>query len=210
VVDNDAKAMALGEWWRGAGQGSLNVLGMVVSTGVGGGLVVDGRLLDGEHGHAGHIGHVNVLPDGPRCECGAYGCLTAVAAGTGIARRIAAALDAGARTRLEPGATATDAARAARDGDALATGLFADAASGLGRAIASATALVDLDRVVIGGSIGIEAWDLLQPGLEAELRARARIPFARNVQVMPAALRHDAGLVGAAALALRELTERDG
>ena len=71
VVDNDAKAMALGEWWLGAGRGKRNLLGMVVSTGVGGGLILDGRLVHGAHGHAGHVGHVNVAAEGPVCACGA-------------------------------------------------------------------------------------------------------------------------------------------
>ena len=86
VVDNDAKAMALGEHWRGAGQGARCLLGMVVSTGVGGGIVVDGRLLHGAQGNAGHIGHVIVAPNGPRCPCGARGCVEAVASGPSIAR----------------------------------------------------------------------------------------------------------------------------
>lgn len=202
VVDNDAKAMALGEWWRGAGRGTRSMLGMVVSTGVGGGLVIDGRLLDGAHGHAGHIGHVNVWPDGPVCECGARGCASAVASGTGIARRIAAAHEAGTATTLTRGDTAEQAAAAARRGDAFARQLFVEAGQALGRAIASAAALVDLKLVVIGGSIGLEAWDLIGPPLEEELRRRSRVAFAPDLRVTQAALGEDAGLYGAAALAL--------
>jgi glucokinase len=203
VVDNDAKAMALGEWWRGAGRGARHLLGMVVSTGVGGGIVVGGRVLDGAHGHAGHIGHVNVWPDGPRCACGAQGCLTAVASGSGIAARIRAARAEGTATALPPGATARDAAEAARRGDAFARSLFTDAGQALGRAIASAAALLDLDLVVIGGGVALGAWDLLGPHLVEELRVRSRIAFARDLRVARAALGDDAGLYGAAALALR-------
>ncbi|HKY67484.1 MAG TPA: ROK family protein, partial [Acidimicrobiales bacterium] len=83
-VDNDAKALALGEGWVGAARGARDYIAMVVSTGVGGGLVVDGRLLDGDSGNAGHIGHVIVEPDGRTCGCGAVGCLEAEASGTGI------------------------------------------------------------------------------------------------------------------------------
>ena len=202
IVDNDAKAMAFGEWWRGAGRGTRNMLGMVVSTGVSGGLIIDGKLLDGEHGHAGHIGHVNVGPDGPACKCGARGCLAGVASGTGIARRIAEAQHRGEPTGLKAGATAEDAARAAREGDALAARLFAEAAAGLGIGIASAVSLLDLDLVVIGGSIAIEAWDLIEGGLQTELRARARSAFARDVRVTRASLGPRAGLIGAAAFAL--------
>ena len=202
VVDNDAKAFAYGEWWRGAGRGSRAMLGMVVSTGVGGGIVIDGRLIDGAHGHAGHIGHVNVDPEGPVCSCGARGCLTAFAAGTGIARRIAAAKSGGVATSLDGAADAAQAAAAARAGDAFAAQLFRDAAEALGRAIASAVALLDLDLVVIGGSVALGAWDLIGEILERELRSRARSGFI-DVKVMRAALGADAGLIGAAALVYR-------
>lgn len=109
IVDNDAKAMALGEWWLGAGRGVRSMIGIVISTGLGGGLVVDGRLLDGGHGHAGHIGHVNVDPDGPECRCGARGCAGAFAAGTSIARRF--------RERTGRDASAAEVAALARSGD---------------------------------------------------------------------------------------------
>src|SRR5690349_9903272 len=87
VLDNDAKAFALGEARFGAGRGSRCLLGMIVSTGVGGGIVLDGRLLHGTSGNAGHIGHVTVAADGPLCPCGAHGCVTAYASGTGLAAR---------------------------------------------------------------------------------------------------------------------------
>ncbi len=202
VVDNDAKAMALGEHRHGAGRGSRAMLGMVVSTGIGGGLVVDGRLLHGAHGHAGHVGHAIVWPDGPTCACGARGCVTAMASGTGIAARIAAAHEQGVETALPRGASAKDAAQHARSGDAFAQTLFRDAGAGLGRAIASATALLDLDLVVIGGGVALGAWDLLFPPLDEELRERSRLAFAHDLRVERAALGEDAGLYGAAALAL--------
>nr|BFE83625.1 hypothetical protein GCM10020093_062260 [Planobispora longispora] len=84
-IHNDAVCVAAAEHWRGAGRGSSNMLGMVVSTGVGGGLILGGRLIDGGSGNAGHIGHVVVDPDGPACECGGRGCLEAVARGPGLA-----------------------------------------------------------------------------------------------------------------------------
>jgi glucokinase len=85
-VDNDAKALALGEGWVGAAKGERDYLAMVVSTGIGGGIVLDGRLLGGASGNAGHIGHMIVEPDGRLCACGARGCLEAEASGTGIAQ----------------------------------------------------------------------------------------------------------------------------
>lgn len=189
IVDNDAKAFALGEWWRGAGRGSRAMLGMVVSTGVGGGLIVDGRLLDGAFGQAGHIGHVIVWPDGPPCNCGARGCLTSIASGTGIRQR--------------GGRTAAEAAAAARAGDAIARSLFADAGTALARAIASATALLDLERVVLGGSVALRAWDLIGEAFDRELALRLSPRFSSNMRVHHAALADRAGIVGAAALVLR-------
>lgn len=201
VVDNDAKALALGEQQFGAGRGYRNVLGMVVSTGVGGGIILDGRLLHGERGNAGHVGHVVVWPEGPPCGCGARGCVEAIASGTGLARRLAEAQASGAVTALGPGATAAELAEAARAGDALAGRLFGEAGQAVGRGIASAAALLDLELVVIGGSIALQAWDLLGPSLEAEVRQSARLDFTRDLRVARATLGDDAGLVGAAALA---------
>jgi glucokinase len=207
VVDNDAKAMALGERWRGAGQGARCLLGMVVSTGVGGGIVVDGRLLDGAHGNAGHIGHVIVAPGGPRCACGARGCVEAIASGPSIARAAAAALQRGTPSALAgvTPLTGKAVAEAAQVGDPLARALFQRAGHALGRGIASAGALVDLDRVVIGGGVS-QAGPLLFDPLRAELARRARLAFTHDLPVLPAALGPQAGLVGAAALLFRRDT----
>jgi len=204
VVDNDAKAMALGEHWRGAGQGARCLLGMVVSTGVGGGLVVDGRLLPGAHGNAGHIGHVIGAASGPRCACGARGCVEALAAGPAIARAAAAAVRHGTPSALAAVTplTAEAVAAAARAGDPLARSLFRRAGHALGRGIASAAALVDLDRVVIGGGVS-QAGTLLFDPLRAELARRACLAFTRDLSVLPAALGRQAGVVGAAALVFR-------
>ena len=206
IVDNDAKALALGEHWQGAGRGSNNVLGMVVSTGVGGGIILDGKLLHGFGGNSGHVGHIIVWPDGPLCGCGARGCVEGVASGSGLARRLSDALATGARTSLATGATAVDIAAAARQGDVLASELFRTAGEGVGRGIASAAALLDLELVVIGGSIALRAWDLLGPPLEATLRASAQLDFTRAVRVVPAELGDQAGLMGAALLAFQSVS----
>jgi glucokinase len=203
VVDNDAKALALGEHWQGAGRGSTNMLGMVVSTGVGGGIILDGKLLHGFAGNSGHVGHIIVWPDGPLCGCGARGCVEAVSSGSGLARRLADALAGGAKTSLAPGSTAVDIAAAARQGDALASELLRTAGEAVGRGIASAAALLDLELVVIGGSIALRAWDLLGPPLEATLRASAQLDFTRAVRVVQAELGDQAGLMGAALLAFQ-------
>jgi glucokinase len=201
AVDNDAKALALGERWQGAGRGSDNMLGMVVSTGVGGGIILNGRLLHGAAGNAGHIGHVIVWPDGPVCGCGARGCVEGVASGSGLGRRLSEALAAGVKTSLASGASAAEIAAAARQGDGLASELFRTAGEGIGRGIASTAALLDLELVVIGGSIALNAWDVLGPPLEAELRRTARFNFTRDLRIAHAELGDRAGLLGAAALA---------
>jgi glucokinase len=205
VVDNDAKALALGERWQGAGRGSNNMLGMVVSTGVGGGIILDGHLLHGFAGNSGHVGHIIVWPNGPLCGCGARGCVEGVASGSGLARRLTEALASGATTSLAPGSSAADIAAAARQGDALASELFRTAGEGVGRGIASAAALLDLELVVIGGSIALRAWDLLSPPLEATLRATAQLDFTRGLRVVQAELGDQAGLFGAARLGLESL-----
>lgn len=194
VVDNDAKAMALGEWWLGAGKGKRNLLGMVVSTGVGGGLIVDGRLLHGGHGHAGHVGHVNVAADGAECSCGARGCAGAYASGTGLARRWLA--ETGERK------SAAEIADRARAGDERAARLYRDAGDALGRMIASVEATCDLDVAIVGGSVALRAWDLLSLPLETSLRAHSRFEFTRDIRVTLAELGERAGLLGAACLAL--------
>ena len=210
IVDNDAKAVALAERWRGAGRGARNMLGMVVSTGVGGGVILDGRLLHGEHGNAGHVGHIIVWPDGPLCGCGARGCLEAVASGTGLTRRLGVAIADGASTALQTGAPAVEIATAARTGDPLAIELMRSAGEGLGRGIASAAAVLDLDIVTIGGSIALKAWDLVGPPLAAELERSARLDFTRDVRVVQAALGDATGLYGAAALAFEHFPDVTG
>jgi glucokinase len=200
VVDNDAKALALGERWKGAGRGSNNMLGMVVSTGVGGGIILEGRLLHGQAGNSGHIGHVIVWPNGPLCSCGARGCMEGVASGSGLTRRLGVALAEGAATSLPAGASAAEIAVAARAGDALAGELFRTAGECVGRGIASTAALLDLELVVLGGSIALKAWDLVGPPLRAEVERAARLDFTRDLRVVHAELGDAAGLFGAARL----------
>jgi glucokinase len=189
-VHNDAVAMTVGEHWRGAGRGRANVLGMVVSTGVGGGLILGGRIIDGASGNAGHIGHMIVDPDGPSCECGGRGCLEAIARGPG--------LSAWAGEQGWTGETGQELAHDAARGHPVAVRAMNRAGWALGVAIASATHLCDLDVVAVGGGLS-QAGPLLFRPLEDTFRAHARMEFAREVRVVPAALGQMAGLVGAAA-----------
>lgn len=195
-VHNDAICVAAGEHWRGAGKGWRNVLGMVVSTGVGGGLILDNRLIGGSSGNAGHIGHVVVDPvNGPACECGGRGCLEAIARGPALA----AWAQAHGWRPDQPGMTARDLAGDAAQGHAVAADALRRAGWALGVAIASATSLCDLEVVMIGGGLAQAAALLFEP-LQETLAVHARLGFTRQVRVVPAALGQSAGLVGAAAL----------
>jgi glucokinase len=194
-LHNDAICMAAGEHWRGAGRGRRNMLGMVVSTGVGGGLVLDGRLINGATGNAGHIGHVVVDPTGPFCTCGGRGCLEAVARGPALA---AWAQGEGWRTG-QAAVTAKDLADDAAQGHPIGVAAMRRAGRALGIAIASAVQLCDVEVVSIGGGLA-QAGPLLFDPLEEALRTHAGLDYARNVPVVAATLGQSAGLIGAAAL----------
>ena len=190
----DGLCMALGEHWRGAGQGAAFLLGMVVSTGIGGGLVLDGAPYDGRTGNAGHVGHVVVDVDGPPCSCGGRGCVEAIASGPHLV--------AWAREQGWTGGDAKDLADAAAGGDDVAVRAFRRGATAVAAMIASVAAVCDLDLVVIGGGVA-KAGPVLFDPLHEALRGYASLSFVAGVRVVPAALGGEAGLVGAAAL-LRE------
>ncbi|HSZ37363.1 MAG TPA: ROK family protein [Acidimicrobiales bacterium] len=177
-VDNDAKALALGEGWLGAAAGYANFLAMVVSTGVGGGIVLDGRLLDGRLGNAGHVGHVIVSPDGRACRCGGRGCLEAEASGTAIA----------AITGRPPAeASAEEVERAG---------------TLVGRAIASVVNLLDLSLAVVSGSVALGYGAPFFAAAQAEMDLRCGLDFARGARVVPGGLGDAGPLVGAARVGL--------
>ncbi len=185
AVDNDAKALALGEGWLGAARGSANYLAMVVSTGVGGGIVLDGRLLDGEQGNAGHIGHVMVEPDGHPCACGARGCLEAEASGLSIERAT--------------GLPAAEAPLAVRR----RTGAL------VGRAVSSVANLLDLELVVVAGSVALGFGEVFFEAARQEITLRSRLDFSRETRIVPAGLAAEGPLVGAAAVARAALSSPD-
>lgn len=175
-VDNDAKALALGEGWVGAAQGQRNYLAMVVSTGVGGGIVLDGRLLDGAAGNAGHLGHVIVDPLGHPCACGARGCLEAEASGTAIARIT--------------GAPAAEASHAVR----VRTGRL------VGRAVASVVNLLDLPLAVVSGSVALGYSEVFLAAANQELARCARLEFARGARLVASGCGAHGPILGAAAV----------
>ncbi len=190
----DGLCMALGEHWRGAGRGAEFLLGMVVSTGIGGGLVLDGAPYDGRTGNAGHVGHMVVELDGPPCTCGGRGCVEAIASGPHLA--------AWARDQGWIGSKNSDAkelAEAAAAGNPLAQKAFRRGARAIAAMIASVGAACDLDLVVIGGGVANAGPVLFDP-LRAALRDYAVLDFIAGLRVLPAKLGGEAGLVGAAAL----------
>jgi glucokinase len=179
AVDNDAKALALAEGWAGAARGCRHFLAMVVSTGVGGGLVLDGRLVDGASGNAGHVGHVIVEPDGRLCPCGARGCLEAEASGTAIA----------AVTGRPPAEAPPDVVR--------------HCGRMVGRAVASVVSAVDLELIVVAGSVALGFGPPFFAAANQELHARARLSFTRAATIVPAGLADDGPLIGAGAVGWR-------
>lgn len=205
-LHNDAVTMAIGEHWRGAGQGVADMLGIVVSTGVGGGLVLGGRLVNGSSGNAGHVGHVVVDPEGPDCVCGGKGCLEAVASGPALVRW-AQERDWREGQRRRP--TARDLSVDAARGHEVAAAALRRGGVALGRAVASATALCDIDVVAVGGGLS-QAGPLLFDPAEDAFRTHAGMEFTQKVRMVPAALGQQAGLVGAAGLVLEGDTYWNG
>jgi glucokinase len=196
-LGGDAICMALAEHWRGAGQGAKFMLGMVVSTGVGGGLVLDGKPYHGRTGNAGHVGHMVVELDGQPCPCGGRGCVETVASGPWMTRW---ALANG--WAAPPGADAVTLGDAAEAGDPVALAAFHRGATALAAMIASVGAACDLDLVVIGGGVANSGRVLFDP-LRAALANYTGLSFIRGMRVVPAALGGDAGLIGAAALVMQ-------
>lgn len=190
VVDNDANAMALAEYWAGAGAGSRCLLGMTIGVGIGSGIVLDGRLFRGAFGGAGEIGHFPMDPSGPVCRCGRRGCLEAIAGDEAIARQ--------ARTRGSRAATREDVVRAAAEGDAVAMGVLEEAGQVIGRALATAVDLLSPDTVVVGGEATAQAGDLLLAPIQESVRQYAFSGLADRLRVVPAAVQGNAWLVGVA------------
>ncbi|MEV5045679.1 ROK family protein [Streptomyces griseoincarnatus] len=199
----DGVAITAAEHWQGAARGHDNALCMVVSTGVGGGLVLGGRLHPGPTGNAGHIGHISVDLDGDPCPCGARGCVERLASGPNIARR---ALENGWRPGPDGDTSAAAVAAAARAGDPVAVASYERAARALAAGIAATATLVEIDIAVIGGGVG-KAGEVLFVPLRKALAEFATLSFVRRLAVVPARTGTDAGLVGAAAAALMGRTD---
>ncbi|MFK4688382.1 ROK family protein [Streptomyces pristinaespiralis] len=193
----DGVAMTAAEHWQGAARGYDNALCMVVSTGVGGGLVLGGKPHAGPSGNAGHIGHISVDLDGDLCPCGGRGCVERIASGPNIARR---ALENGWRPGPGGDTSAAAVAEAARAGDPVATASYERAAQALAAGIAATATLVEIEIAVVGGGVA-GAGEVLFGPLRRALRDYAALSFVQRLTVAPAVTGTDAGLVGAAAAA---------
>ncbi|MDJ0339464.1 ROK family protein [Cryobacterium sp. PH31-O1] len=187
----DGLCITLAEHWVGAGQGVDNLMGMIVSTGIGGGLILGGVTVSGPTGNAGHIGHIEVGGFSDACACGGVGCIEAIASGPKTV--------AWARRQGFSGESGEDLAHAYAAADPVAVAAVARSGQALGQAIASAATLLDLDLVTIGGGFSNVTGDLLVFAREA-IAQRVQFAYATRVRVVPSALSGDGPLIGAAAL----------
>ena len=201
AVENDGIAAALGEWTFGAARGLANAVYVTVSTGIGGGVIVDGRVLRGRRGMAGHVGHMSFVRGGELCVCGNHGCFEAYGSGTAFTKRALLAAADNPATALGKNGQVIDAAAvfaAAAAGDERARQLVAEEADILGQGFASLMHLYSPDILVMGGGIANQ-FAVLQSGITAAVRASA-MPAFRDTPVLPAALGNNSGLIGAASL----------
>lgn len=215
VVDNDANCAAYGEFWVGAGREARSLVGIIIGTGIGGGIILDGKLVHGASDAAGELGHTTVNFAGRRCACGNYGCVEAYASGPNIAARAREGLEAGAEsclTQLVEGdlsrITAATVYEAVVEGDEYATEVMTETARILGAGIASIINLLNPDVVVIMGGV-TRAGDVLFHPLRGEIRRRAFKVSAQACSILPAALPETAGVVGAAGLCRAALLGMD-
>lgn len=208
-LGNDANLAALGEYNFGAGKDYRYLAYLTVSTGIGAGIIEDGRILEGARGAAGEVGHMTIDINGPRCNCGNYGCLEVMASGTAIGRRAREFLAENANTSILRDLCNNDlecvtgplVELAAKQGDIIAVEILRQTAVYLGVGITNVLHLYNPEVVVIGGGVS-QVGDLIFEPLRAEVERRAMASFRENVQIIPTQLGDDIGLYGGAALVL--------
>lgn len=209
VVDNDANMAALGEAWKGAGRGLKNFVMLTFGTGVGGGIIVDGRVFHGDRGFAGEVGHVTVEAEGPRCACGSHGCLEMYVSTGGILRLVEETDNPEGRDRLlsclgiqQNKLTVRHLHEAALDGDIFAHATFKRMGYYLGIGLASLVNTLGIGTFLLGGGVG-QAWDFFIDPAKKELASRTYPETFRHVEIRKALLGDDAALVGGAAAILK-------
>jgi len=205
TLDNDANCAIFGEWWQGAAKGADTVIGLTIGTGIGGGIVLDGKIHHGASDIAGEIGHMSIDSTGRRCKCGNYGCLEAYASGTAIADRAVEGIEAGALSRLAEyvggdlsAVTAQVVYDAAKDGDDYALEVIKDTARFLGTGVANLVNIFNPGIVVICGGV-TAAGDRLFTPLREEVKRRAFRPAVDACHIRPGELPGTAGVFGAVA-----------
>lgn len=205
-LENDANAAAMGEMWLGAARGCRDVVSVTLGTGVGGGMVLGGKLWRGAHGAAGEIGHTTVDPfSGLKCKCGNTGCLELFASATAIVRMARESLSQfSAATLSADELTAEKIYDAGREGDELALAVFRRAGKYLGIGLANLMSLIDPEIIVINGGV-VNGWDLFAVDMYAEVAERAFQATAKKVKIARAECGDNAGLLGAARLAFDEM-----
>jgi glucokinase len=216
VLDNDANCAVLGEWWMGAARGTRNAIGITIGTGIGGGIIVDGKLFHGASDCAGEIGHITIDTEGRRCKCGNYGCLEAYASGPNIALRAVEEIRAGAVSQVASYVggdlnqiTAQTVYQAAHDGDDLALEVVNDTAKFLGTGIANLLNIFNPEVVVVCGGVTLAGDHLFVP-LRREVARRAFKPAVDVCRIVPCALTGTAGVYGAAKVFLDTAVQRGG
>jgi len=204
TLDNDANCAVLGEWWVGAARGARHAIGITIGTGIGGGLILDGKLYHGASDVAGEIGHTTIDTEGRRCKCGNYGCLEAYASGPNIALRAVEEIEAGAVSRLPSlvggdlsKVTAQTVYQAAQDGDDLALEVVNDTARFLGVGIGNLLNVFNPEAVVVCGGVTLAGDHLFVP-LRREVARRAFKPAVTACRIVPGELAGTAGVYGAA------------
>ena len=204
-LDNDANAAAIGEYMFGAGKGKNSIVYFTVSTGVGGGAVLDGKVYRGHTSNALEIGHTTVDPNGPRCNCGNLGCLEAMSSGTAIANKGKEAVSTNVETSLKKHDTVTsyEVCKEAEAGDEVAKDIIDNALTYLGIGVANAIATFDPEMIIIGGGVS-KAGDIVFDTVKKVVNKRCFKSMAESCEIVPAGLGSDAGVVGAVALAIIE------
>lgn len=208
-LDNDANVAAIGEFMFGAGKGAENIVFFTVSTGVGGGAILNGKIYRGHTSNALEIGHMTVAPHGPRCNCGNVGCVEATSSGTAIAKRAHEALSTKVETSLRKydNVTSYEVFVEAAAGDPVAKDIIDDAMNYLGIAVANSVSIFDPEYVIIGGGVS-KAGDIVFDTVRKVVNKRCFKSMAESVKIVPAGLGTDAGLIGAVALALLETQDK--
>ncbi|KIL38856.1 glucokinase [Gordoniibacillus kamchatkensis] len=205
-IDNDANVAALGEAWGGAGRGISHIVAYTLGTGVGGGIIINGKIHQGATGMAGELGHMAIVPDieAIKCGCGQIGCLETVSSATGIVRMAKEAVERGETTSLGvlERIEAKDVFDAAKAGDEVALRIVGRAAYYLGRSMALVAVVVNPKRFVVGGGVS-KAGDILFEPIRETFRKFAPEVAQEGVDIVPATLGNNAGVVGAAGLNLR-------